>query len=156
MSVKQPCSQCGGETKHKRVCPACFAPVVYIVPPKKPKPPLESKVKEQIRAAVIAAGCQCWVHNVDNRLLSTGLGRGVADLICVVPPIGRFLAIEIKRPGYSPSDVTPDQRAFLASVRLFGGVSGVAATVDEALALVHEARQGLPVNAAPRIAPPRS
>ena len=82
------------------------------------------------------------IHNIDNRLMSTGLdSRGVSDLICIVPPLGRFLAIEVKRPGYSPSDVTPDQRAFLAAVRHFGGVSGIATCVKEALLLLEEARR---------------
>lgn len=146
--IKQPCRSCGGETKNKKACPACGAPVVYVAPPKKAKPPLESDVKRRVRKAVIAAGCQCWVHNIDNRFLSTGMGIGTSDLICVVPPFGRFLAIELKRPGYHPSDVSDAQRAFLASVRLFGGVSGIATCEAEALALVSEARQGSPIHAA--------
>ena len=77
-----------------------------------------------------------------SRNLRTGLdAKGVSDLICIVPPFGVFLAIEVKRPKYSPSDVTPDQRAYLAAVRHFGGVSGIATCEDEALALVAEARQ---------------
>lgn len=146
--VKQPCAKCGGETKNKKACPTCFAPVVYVPPPKRPKPPLESDVKKRVRKAVIAAGCQCWVHNIDNRFLSTGMGIGTSDLIVIVPPLGRFLAIELKRPGYSPSDVSDAQRSFLASVRLFGGVSGIATCESEALALVAEARQGSPIHAA--------
>jgi len=140
--VKQPCAKCEAETKGKRECPACGTLVVYVPPAKKAKPPLESRIKADIRAAVIAEGCLCWVHNVDNRFLSTGLGLGTSDLICVVPPYGRFLGIEIKRPGYEPSRVSDNQRAWLAAVRKFGGVTGIATNVTEALALVHEARQG--------------
>ncbi len=81
------------------------------------------------------------IHHIDNRKTSTGLlSLGVSDIICIVLPFGRFLAIEVKRPKYSPSDVTQDQRTFLAAVRKFGGVSGIATCEAEALALVEEAR----------------
>lgn len=122
-----------------RACMACNTAVVYVAPA---KPELEQPIKKRIQAAVRAEGHACWVHNVDNRNLSTGLDtRGCADLICIVWPLGRFLAIEVKRPKYSPSDVTPEQRAFLAAVRQFGGVSGIATNEKEALALVAEAQQ---------------
>ena len=125
----------------KRVCPACGTPVFYR-PKAITKPELELPIKRRIRRAICDAGHVAWIHNIDNRQLSTGLdSRGVADLICIVVPHGRFLAIEVKRPKYSPSDVTPDQRAFLAAVRHFGGISGIATCEQEALALVAEAQQ---------------
>lgn len=137
--IAQPCAKCGAETKHKKDCPQCHAPVLYVA---SKKPELEITIKRRIKAALIEAGCMAMIHNVDNRNLSTGLdSRGVSDLICIVMPFGRFLAIEVKRPKYSPSDVTPEQRAFLAAVRQFGGVSGIATNVQEALALVAEAQQ---------------
>ncbi len=142
----QPCIKCGAETRQKRVCPKCGQSVVYVAPPKRLKPPLESEVKARVRAALVAEGCLCWVHNVDNRMMSTGLGLGTADLIVIVPPRGRFLGIELKRPGYSPSDVSSNQRSWLAAVRRFGGVSGIATCVAEALALVNEARQESPTD----------
>lgn len=138
MIVKQPCRSCGAETKNKKACPTCFALVVYVAPPKVEK---EAPIKARIRAAVIDAGCIVWVHDVDYRLGKTGLGKGTSDLICIVPPLGRFLGIEVKRPGYSPSDVSDDQRSWLAAVRKFHGVSGIATNEAEALALVAEARQ---------------
>lgn len=139
MSVKQPCRACGFETKNKKHCPACGLLVVYVAPAKRE---LEQPIKVRIKRAIIAEGCVAWIHNIDNRQMHTGLdARGVSDLICIVPPFGRFLAIEVKRPKYSPSDVTPEQRAFLAAVRKFGGVSGIATNEAEALALVAEARQ---------------
>lgn len=105
--------------------------------------PLEKGVEVQIRIALAAAGVMVMKHNVDRRAtFGTGLGLGVADLICVVPPAGRFLGIEVKRPGYCPSDVRPDQKRWLAVVRRFGGVTGIAASVEEAMALVEEARRG--------------
>ncbi len=118
------------------------------VPPTKPE--LEQPIKLRIRDALVAAGCMAKIHVVDNRIFKhTGLGNGCSDIICVVPPHGTFLAVEVKRPKYSPSDVTPDQRAFLRAVRHFGGVSGIATNVEEALALVDEAKQSQRSDAVP-------
>lgn len=134
------CVDCRGDVTNKRICPQCGSPVVYR-PTVKVKQELELPIKKRIREAVAAAGCLAWIHDVDNRQLKTGLGHGTSDIICVVMPYGRFLGIEVKRPKYSPSDVSPAQRAWLAVVRQFGGVSGIATNVNEALALVEEARQ---------------
>jgi hypothetical protein len=112
---------------------------VYVAPV---KPELEQPIKKRIQTALRDAGCAAWVHNIDNRQLHTGLdAKGCSDIVGIVTPHGRFLAIEVKRPKYSPSDVTADQRCFLAAVRKFGGVSGIATSVEQALALVEEARQ---------------
>ncbi len=132
------CHSCGADTTRKKTCPKCHMPVVY-VPPKKRE--LEQPIKLRIRDALIDAGVLCWIHNVDNRNLSTGLGLGTADIICVVPPSGRFLGIEVKRPKYEPSDVSHKQRCWLAVVRQFGGCSGIATDVQQALALLAEARR---------------
>ena len=133
------CRSCGADVTHKKECPTCFASVFYVAPV---KPELEQPIKKRIQAALRGAGCAAWIHNIDNRQLHTGLdARGVSDIVCIVPPRGCFLAIEVKRPKYSPSDVTADQRSFLAAVRAFGGVSGIATNVEQALALVEEARQ---------------
>lgn len=130
------CHACGVDTTHKKDCPKCHTPVRY-VEKVKPKKELESSIKARIRVALVAEGIVCWIHNVDNRLLHTGLGLGTADIIGVVPPHGRFIAVEVKRPG---GNVSENQKRWLAVVRQFGGVSGIATNVDEALALVAEAR----------------
>jgi hypothetical protein len=107
----------------------------------KPSVPREKGIEVQIRVALSAAGVLVMKHHVDNRgHHRTGLGLGVADLICVVPPYGRFLAIEVKRPVYTASDVRPDQTRWLAVVKRFGAVSGIATSVEEALALLESAR----------------
>ena len=144
--IAQPCRQCGAETRRRKYCPTCHATVIYVAPVKV-KQELELPIKARIRAAVIDAGCIAWVHDVDNRQMKTGLGEGTSDLVCIVPPFGRFLGIEVKRPKYSPSDVRPAQRCWLAAVRKFGGVSGIATNVAEALALVAEARQRFSLDA---------
>jgi hypothetical protein len=114
---------------------------------KRAKTELEQPIKLRIRDALIAAGCMAKIHNVDNRQMTTGLGRGVSDLICIVPPFGRFLAIEVKRPKVGI--ISPDQEAFVQAVRKFGGVAGFATSVDEALALLAEARQPVHLDASP-------
>lgn len=59
--------------------------------------------------------------------------KGLSDIIGQTVD-GRFLAVEVKRPGENP---TPEQSFFLALVAAYGGVSGVArglADVDTILA----------------------
>ena len=78
-----------------------------------------------------------------------GVGNpGGSDLIglrsLVVTPqmvgqrIGQFVAVEVKRPGQRP---TEQQERFMAMVRQFGGIAGVATSVDEARKLVSSADQ---------------
>ncbi len=119
----------------------CDKHAIYVPKPKKPraKPELEQPIKMRIRDALIAAGCMVKVHNVDNRQMATGLGRGVPDLFCVVPPHGRTLFVEVKRPKVGV--VSDAQESFMLAVRKFGGVAGVATCVEDALALLTEARQ---------------
>jgi hypothetical protein len=101
----------------------------------------EKGIEIRIRVALAAAGVLVWKHHVDNRSGRTGIAIGASDLICVVPPFGRFLGIEVKRPGYSPSRVRTAQTRWLAVVARFGGVSGIATSVEEAMALVELARR---------------
>lgn len=114
------------------------------------KPPKESEkgVEIRTRVALVAVGVLVMKHTVEachkcrqRPSARTGLGTGTSDLICVVPPYGRFLGIEMKAPGYSPSDVSPDQHCWLAVIRRFGGITGVASSPEEALALVELARR---------------
>lgn len=98
----------------------------------------EKGVETRIRVALAAAGVLVWKHHVDNRAgARTGLGIGTADLICVVPPFGRLLGIEVKT---KRGRVRESQERWLGAVRRFGGVTGVARSVEEAMALVAEAR----------------
>jgi hypothetical protein len=52
--------------------------------------------------------------------------RGVSDLLCCYE--GRFLAIEVKRPG---GRVSPEQERFLERVRAAGGIGLVIHSIDE-------------------------
>ena len=64
---------------------------------------------------------------------------GMSDLIGVLPPNGRLLAIVVKRPGRKPS---PSQQAFLKSVRQAGGVAVCAHSVVELAWAVEEGTAG--------------
>jgi hypothetical protein len=54
--------------------------------------------------------------------------EGCADILGVLPPSGRLLAVEVKREG---GKLTPAQVAFLDNVRDAGGLAVVAHGVDD-------------------------
>lgn len=110
--------------------------------------PLEHVVETEIRIALQKEGIQVWKHRIElcpycggRPKKGQGLGLGASDLVAIVPPMGRFLGIEVKRPGYSPSDVRPEQRSWLSVPPKFGAVAGVASSIDEAMALLEGARR---------------
>lgn len=114
---------------------------------KKPAP-LERKIEEEIRVALSKAFIMCMKHRVElcphcggAPKKGSGLGLGCADLICVVPPYGRFLAIEVKRPSAKNAKRDEHQRQWMSVVRAHGGVAGVATNVDEAFTLLALARR---------------
>ena len=71
------------------------------------------------------------------QVLRAGLGPGSADIVALLAPSGRLLALECKHPGQRP---TPEQRAWLSCVRRYGAVAEVIHSVEEALAVVAAAR----------------
>jgi len=74
----------------------------------------------------------CWKqHSVgikkpDGRYIPSGM-VGVSDIMGVLPD-GRFLAVEVKRPG---GKVSPAQDIFLTNVRRSKGLAVVVHSVDE-------------------------
>jgi len=54
--------------------------------------------------------------------------RGVADVLAVIPPAGRLLACECKKPG---GRLSQNQREFLRLVGEFGGLALVVRSVKE-------------------------
>jgi hypothetical protein len=46
--------------------------------------------------------------------------KGCSDILGLLPPGGRMLAVECKLPGNRP---TPDQQAFLAAIASAGGIA---------------------------------
>lgn len=67
-----------------------------------------------------------------------GLAPGASDLVGIVRPRGRWLALEVKTGSARP---TPQQRRFLAMVEEFGGVARVVRSVADARAALAEARR---------------
>ena len=65
-----------------------------------------------------------------------GLCVGSSDLIGIVAPRGRFLALEVKSETGKP---TPQQLAFIAMINAMGGVGRIVRSVAEALAAADEA-----------------
>jgi hypothetical protein len=67
------------------------------------------------------------------RWVSFGLGAGGADLVGILKPSGRFLAVEVKTPS---GRQTPEQVAWQRAVESAGGMYVVARSVAEALAAI--------------------
>ncbi len=73
------------------------------------------------------------------RYVRYGLQKGSADLIGVLAPEGRFLALEVKTPK---GRISKEQELFLALVRKQGGFACVVRSVDEAVAAIGRAKKG--------------
>lgn len=70
------------------------------------------------------------VYDPNRKCHRTFKGRkGISDVLGILPPGGRLLAVECKRPG---GKATRDQIAFLSEVRAAGGVAVV---VDDVVQL---------------------
>ena len=68
-----------------------------------------------------------------------GLAVGSSDLVGILSPAGRFIALEIKT---ATGRVRPEQAQWLALVRSRGGFAAVVRSVDEARAAIERARAG--------------
>lgn len=67
-----------------------------------------------------------------------GLGVGSADLVGMVLPFGRFLALEVKTKS---GRVSADQLRWIETVRRFGGVACVVRCIEDARDAVEFARR---------------
>jgi VRR-NUC domain len=67
-------------------------------------------------------------HNGKRRFLRFTSMAGVSDILGILAPSGRLLAVETKRPGRKP---TPEQEAFLDVIRQCGGVAVCVHSIDE-------------------------
>ncbi len=68
-----------------------------------------------------------------------GLAVGSSDLVGILAPAGRMVALEVKTPR---GRVTPEQDLFLALVRRRGGFAAVVRSVDDATSALARAREG--------------
>jgi hypothetical protein len=104
---------------------------------------LERDVLHEIREAL---GCEpglvLWRNAqtggaIEGRWTRGGLGEGSPDLIGILD--GRFVALEVKRPGQRAREA---QEAWLALVRARGGFAAVVDGVEAARAAIARARAG--------------
>ena len=98
---------------------------------------LERDVRAEVLAYLQSVGVFVKVHTIDNRRLSTGLGVGTPDLIGILPG-GRFLGIELKRPGLA-SRTTAEQDAWIGMINRMGGLGFVATSAEEVKSKLEEA-----------------
>ena len=93
----------------------------------------ETDIQNLIRLALSERGIISWRNNTgalkdkDGRLIRYGMCPGSSDIIGIMPD-GRFLAIEVKKPGKKP---TPEQLNFIEAIRRHGGIAGVAHGVED-------------------------
>jgi hypothetical protein len=81
------------------------------------------------------------VTHHESRRVTYGLALGSSDLIGLLGPHGRFVALEVKTPD---GRVTEHQARFLARVRHHGGIAAVVRSVDDARATIAPARKETP------------
>lgn len=75
----------------------------------------------------------------EERIRRYGLCVGSADLIGVLAPTGRLIALEVKS---ATGQTTPEQDLFLALVRRMGGFAAVVRSVSDAAQAIARARRG--------------
>lgn len=106
----------------------------------------EKDIQTRIRNTLGRCADLClWRNNtgmlIDQRgqRVAFGLSVGSSDLVGVLSPHGRFIALEVKRPGSKP---TKEQQQWLALIRTMGGFAAVVTSEEEALCAIDRARQG--------------
>lgn len=109
----------------------------------------EARIQDEIRAALGKIdGLVIWRNNVgianhfdpnthETQTVKYGLADGSADLIGLLN--GRFIALEVKRPGEAP---TGKQQQWLTLVRNNGGFAAIVTSADDARAAIVRAQKG--------------
>ena len=98
----------------------------------------EQDIQNLIRLALSERGILNFRNNVGclkdatGRMVRYGLYPGSSDIIGIMPD-GRFLAIEVKKPGKKP---TPEQLNFIEAIRRHGGIAGVVHSPEELAGLL--------------------
>ena len=105
----------------------------------------ERNIQDDIRKAIPPSLAVLWRNNVGMRedmgpdfairRTRFGLFKGSSDLIGIRKRDGRFIALEVKKPGEEP---TPEQEDFMRIVRGGGGIVAVVTSVQEALRAIRE------------------
>lgn len=109
----------------------------------------EARIQDEIRAALgKIERLVLWRNNVglarhfdpkthETQTVKYGLANGSADLVGLLD--GRFIALEVKKPGESPTD---EQVRWLELVRKCGGFAAVVTSAEDALAAIVRAQKG--------------
>jgi hypothetical protein len=106
---------------------------------------LERDIQHEIRlASALVPELTLWRNSTGvaeraGRTLRYGLQRGSSDLIGVLAPTGRLVALECKT---DVGRLTEEQRLFLAHVRSRGGFAAVVRSVSEFLEAMKRAKEG--------------
>lgn len=93
---------------------------------------LEQQIQKQILDYLRYRGIPCYKHQnagirePDGGYIPTHT-RGVSDIIGCIPKTGRYLAIEVKRPGGKP---TAEQKQFIDIINEAGGLAFVADSIE--------------------------
>ncbi len=105
----------------------------------------ETKLVKEILVALSAEkDFICWRNNtgkladVNGRWVTYGLGVGSADIIGVLAPWGRFVALEVKT---ARGKQNPMQWNWSLAVRGKGGFYSVVRSVEEAIGALNECRR---------------
>jgi hypothetical protein len=116
----------------------------------------ENRVKAEVLKYLKLRRIYCWsnpsgaVRIRPGKFMSFGK-KGAADIIGLLAPDGRFLAVETKAPD---GRLSPEQKQFLAGIREQGGVAVIARSwvdVDQALREAGYVNDGLLFNEAPEV-----
>jgi hypothetical protein len=104
--------------------------------------PREQDLVKQVLQYLRLRGALAWrcnngavagTHNGRRRFVRFTDTLGVSDIVAALPPHGRLLALECKRPGRTP---TPAQQAFLTAVAAAGGLALVITDVADLVAIL--------------------
>ena len=102
----------------------------------KPKSvPLEKTIVNSIMRALKNAGVS-WLFKTHGGPFQS---KGIPDIICIAPDSGRFVGIEVKRPGLGR--LTELQASQIRRIEKGGGIAGVAFDVEGALRLLDAANR---------------
>ena len=90
----------------------------------------EKVITESIQRALKAIGVRVWTYKVPGGYYGM---NGVPDLLCSVA--GKFVALEVKRPGGKPTKL---QLFRIAEIRDSGGVAEIVESREEAIVIVEK------------------
>jgi hypothetical protein len=103
-------------------------------------PPLEREIQRSILDYLITKyHDRAWRNSVGQAVFKQGNGQnrfvqfgkvGMSDIFLCLPPHGRMVAIEVKRPGLKP---TQAQEEFLDMINNSGGLGFVATCLEDVI-----------------------